>query len=111
METSAIYPAKRFRATPAGFSARQPAFLAGWRFRGVNEMPDLGRLHRKVGHLLLELAVGQREAIVLALMLRPGIHQETLQITVRMFGIVEDAPTSGAVASADALIFVDGVQE
>src|SRR5580704_13135889 len=78
---------------------------------GINEMPNLERLRREFCYLFLELSIGHRESIMLALMLPPGIHQKAFQIMLRMLGIEEDAPASGTVAPADALILVDRIEE
>src|ERR1700722_19035066 len=110
MAMSAILPATIFAPRRRRFSLDSAPLMGGWP-GGINEMPNLERLRREFCHLLLELSIGHRESIMLALMLPPGIHQEAFQIMVRMLGIEEDAPASGAVAPSYALILVDRIEE
>jgi len=62
-------------------------------------------------HLLLDLAIGYGEAVMLSFVFSPRINLEGLQIGVWSFGIGEHSPTRCAVAATDSLILVDLIEE
>jgi len=57
------------------------------------------------------VGVGAGEAGVLAFVFDPGIDEEGFDVEAGDFGVVEDGPLDGAIAAANALEFIDGLQE
>jgi hypothetical protein len=76
-------------------------------FRRINIVLYLDRFEGITQHSLLKLAVGQGEAIVLTLVLGPGINQKALQVNIRSFCISEDTPARRSVTATNSLIFMD----
>src|SRR5579863_7290558 len=64
----------------------------------------LDRFDGVAQHVFLKLAVGLGEAIVLPLVLRPGIDFKALEVCIRCFSVDEDPPAYRAIAATHTLI-------
>ena len=70
------------------------------------------RFSRKTAvYSLFQLPVGLGLPLMLTQMLRPGVHQEYLQITIRDFSIAEDCPPIRAIATPDPTIFMHRIHK
>ena len=58
-----------------------------------------------------KLVIRHREAVMLSLMFRPGIHQKILKVEIRGLRVIENPPPRGAVAAANPLVPIDLLQE
>jgi hypothetical protein len=58
------------------------------------------------GYSLFQLTIGLGLPLMLTQMLRPGVDQEYLQITIRDFGITENCPAIRAIATPAPSKFV-----
>jgi hypothetical protein len=86
---------------------RRHSFLS---FR-IEKMSGLRRFENEAENALFELPVRNRKSIALPRVFPPGLHHIILEIHPRILRILIDAPSHGAVASPNSLIFVQRIQE
>src|SRR5580692_1809162 len=81
--------------------------LSPSRRSGIDEVTDPQGLPSETEHLFFYGPVGNCKSIVLALVFRPRIDDEGLDIESWGFGVIVDAPTRRAVAAANPLVLVN----
>src|SRR4029077_13728523 len=109
-------PSSAFPARPCGRrSGHWASGRSGSRapeFRG-DQMSDGGRRACDVEppDPLLDRAITNRRALVLAQVLEPGLDDEAFDVTPLLSWILVDSPRDGAVAAANRLQVADGFHE
>jgi len=77
----------------------------------VDEVANPDRLKSATEDAVFERAVGDGEAVMLPLMLRPGIDHECFEIFSGVLRVVVNAPARGAIAPTNPLVGVNGVEK
>ncbi len=60
---------------------------------------------------LLDFAIGDGHALVLAQVLGPALHHKRLDVAARSRGVFKESPANGSVAAADAAHGLHGARE